>query len=350
MKSVTTKVLTFISKLIPQNIYPRIIQRDVICFFYHAVSDAELPHIRFLYPVVPVSEFVAALDYLRKNYQFISYSQLHDHHAKGKSLPQNAVHLSFDDGLAECYSVVRPILSDYQIPCTFFVTIKWLDNENFFYRHLISLCVDQAFRLEPTAQNRLFDWMRLNHKFQIADMNGFREWITSIRNRDDQKLTDVSKFLGIDESNYLSANKPYMTSEQIQEMYSDGFTIGAHGITHRKLGFIPETEMELEILESCQTIQAITGQDIVPFSFPQSAGNVDRSRLGDILDRYPFIGLMFDTKDLRLDKKFLINRVWAERPLTPQRELQPLTKIIENAYQDAFVDGIISSLSRRKLP
>jgi peptidoglycan/xylan/chitin deacetylase (PgdA/CDA1 family) len=350
MKSVLTNFLIFISKLIPQNIYPRVIQREAICFFYHAVSDADLPHIRFLYPVVPVSEFVASLDYMKKKYQFISYDQLHDHHVKGISLPQNAVHLSFDDGLAECYSVVRPILLDYHIPCTFFVTIEWLDNGNLFYRHMISLCVDKAFRLQPADQDRLFDWIRLTHKLPISDMNGFRDWITSIRNRDDQRLTDVSKFLGIDESNYLSAEEPYLTSTQIQEMYSEGFTIGAHGISHRKLGFIPETEMELEILESCQTIQAITGQDIVPFSFPQSAGNVDRSRLGDILDRYPFVGLMFDTKDLRLDKKFLINRVWAERPLTPQRELPPLTKIIENAYQDAFVNGIITLLSRRRLP
>jgi peptidoglycan/xylan/chitin deacetylase (PgdA/CDA1 family) len=179
-------------------------------------------------------------------------------------------------------------------------------------------------------------------------MNSFREWMTSIRNQDDQRLTDVSKFLGIDASNYLIAKEPYLTSKQIQVMYSEGFTIGAHGISHRKLGFIPETEMELEILESCRAIQAITGQDIVPFSFPQSAGNVDRSRLRDIFDRNPFVGLMFDTKDLRLDKKFLINRVWAERPLTPQRELQPLKKIIENAYQDAFVNGVLSSLSRRR--
>ena len=73
---------------------------------------------------------------------------------------------------------------------------------------------------------------------------------------------------------------------------------------------------------------------------------MNRTRLAEILERYPFIGLMFDTKDLRLDEEFLINRVWAERPLTPERKLHPLPEIMENAYRDAWVNAILSSLQR----
>jgi len=347
MKSTVHGLLNSFSHLIPLKVYTHIIQRDVVCIFYHAVSNDALLHVNHLYPVVSVSEFVAALEYLREKFTFVSYDELHDHHTQGMPLPSNSIHLSFDDGLSECYSVVRPILLEYQVPCTFFITIEWLDNQKLFFRHLISLCVGTALGLDRQAQQSLLDWARLEYDLNSLDMNGFIAWITSIRTPGDQRLAELSRILEVDELGYLKAKKPYLTTPQIQEMHSEGFTIGAHGKSHRKLGFIPETEMELEIVESCQVIKAITGQEIVPFSFPQSAGRVNRSRLAEILERYPFIGMMFDTKDLRLDEKFLVNRVWAERPLTPERKLHPLPEIIEQAYRDAWVHGIISTFGRR---
>jgi hypothetical protein len=96
-------------------------------------------------------------------------------------------------------------------------------------------------------------------------------------------------------------------------------------------------EVEGEIVESCRQIRAITGQKVVPFAFPQSAGNLDRTLLAEILARHPFVGLLFDTKDLQPDAPFMVNRVWAERPLTPERRLHPLPEVMDHAYRQAWV-------------
>jgi len=348
MRHIFTQSLAVISQAIPFSLYPLLVRRDVISIFYHAVSNGMPPHIRHLYPVVPAASFEAALDDLQdKNYTFISYDQLQAHAREGKALPPRAIHLSFDDGFTECFSTVRPILLERGLPCTFFLTIDWLDNRMLYFRHQISLCVHYASEMGEADQAVFLE--RLNRQFNLAltDIARFSAWILAFRQPNMAELEWVCDELEIDVGVYLAEKQPYLTTAQVLQLQSDGFTIGAHGLSHRKLGLIPTAAIEPEIVGSCRAIQAITGRKVVPFSFPQSAGNISRDLLADILGCNPEVGLLFDTKDLRVDADIIINRVWAERPLTPDRTLHPLTEILKHAYQDAWVEGVIRVLSGR---
>lgn len=341
MPQFLTRSLKAFSRVIPRILYPHLVRREVTSIFYHAVSDEALPHVRHLYPVVPVVAFEAALDMLQDNYTFVSYSQLHDHMINRAPLPKRAVHLSFDDGFAACFQVVRPILLARGLPCTFFLTIDWLDNHMLYFRHLISLCVHTAWNLGEVEQDEFLTGVNQRFELDLADMVDFSTWVTAFREPDTGVFDQLCADLEIDIAGFLNQYQPYLTRAQVMQMHHEGFTIGAHGLSHRKLGFIPPTEIETEIVGSCQAIQAVTGQGVVPFSFPQSAGNISRGQLADIRDCNPEIGLLFDTKDLRWDRDFMVNRVWAERPLTPDRQLRPLNEILTNAYQDAWVDGVM---------
>ena len=131
-------------------------------------------------------------------------------------------------------------------------------------------------------------------------------------------------------------------------MHAEGFTIGAHTKTHRKLKDLSDAEIEEEIIESCMAIKEITGQDVVPFSFPHSAFGIERGLLGDIRARHPFVGLLFDTKGVRKDENYIVNRVWAERALTPERRLHSLPEVLHNAYQEAWMDEMMDAARRIK--
>ncbi|HBY09297.1 MAG TPA: hypothetical protein DEH22_16520, partial [Chloroflexi bacterium] len=76
MKKTLTSALETFARLIPLSVYPRLVRRDLIDFFYHAVSDNPMPHVRQLYPVVPVADFEAALLYLKTNCTFVDYAQV----------------------------------------------------------------------------------------------------------------------------------------------------------------------------------------------------------------------------------------------------------------------------------
>ncbi len=340
MKKLLSRLLKLISNLIPLWLYPVFIRRKSIDFFYHAVSDEPMEHAQHLYPVVPVGRFEAALDYLQKRYQFVAYDKLHDHRVKGESLPSKTTHLSFDDGFSECFSVVRPILLERSIPCTFFLSTNWIDNQRMFYRNKISLCVEHLM-VDPASLSKL-DAL----KSDLSTVEAAVQWLKELRLPDIEVINSVCDVLDVDWQKFLEENQPYLTIPHIQQMHTEGFAIGAHTKTHRKLKDLSSAEIEEEIVESCRDIQEITGQDIVPFSFPHSAFGIDRDLLADIRARHPFIGLLFDTKGVRKDESFIVNRVWVERPLTPKRELHSLPDVLYNAYREAWVDEIMDAMRR----
>jgi len=337
MKKTLIYVFETIARLIPLGVFPTIMPRDLIDFFYHAVSNEAMPHVRYLYPVVSVADFEAALLNLKENYTFVDYSQVHDYVLNGALLPPKAVHLSFDDGYAECFSVVRPLLLKYEIPCTFFLTTGLIDNHILFYRNKQSLCVERLMGL--AFQSAIFEGIPGDPP--LNDKSAFISWLKDLRLSDEPVIDEVCRVLDVNWQAFLQQNQPYLTTKQIQQMHAEGFTLGAHTLTHRKLMDLPSDVIETEIADSCRAVAAITGQNVVPFSFPHSGWGLDRGLLADIRGRHSEIGLLFDTKGVRKDADFIHNRVWAERPLRPERKLHPIPEVLHNAYQEAWVDEMM---------
>ncbi len=336
MKKLLTSLLEYVARLIPLRLYRVLLRRPHVDFFYHAVSDEQMPHVRWLYPVVPVDAFEAALRYIKAHYTPVGYAQLHAHFTEGAPLPPNAAHLSFDDGFRQCFDVVRPLLLKYEIPCTFFVATDWVDNRVMFYRNKVSLCIERL-HAEPTALEKLADLLP-GEKSRAAAI----AWLKELRLPDEETIHAACRALGVDWEGFLREYQPYLTVEQLRQMHAEGFTIGAHTCSHRKLRDLSAEEIERQIAESCRVVREIAGQEVVPFSFPHSAFGVDRDLLAAVRARHPFVGLLFDTKGLRRDVDFIRNRVWAERPLTPERRLHPLPEVLRSAYREAWVEEVLA--------
>ena len=343
MKQRITSTLKTISHNIPLSLYRKILQRDVIDFFWHIVSDDPMPHVQHLYPVVSIKEFEAALLFLQENYTFINYQQLHSHIFKGTQLPSNAVHISFDDGYTECFQIVRPLLLKYKIPCTFFLTTDLIDNEILFYRNKQSLCIDRLVRSDFDYHPSIFINLHNQPLATSLTLPKFISWLEDLRLSDEPLIDEVCRTLDVDWQAFLTEKKPYLTTDQIRQMHAEGFTIGAHTLSHRKLVDLSGDEIESEISLSTNVIADMTGQEIVPFSFPHSAWGLDRDHLAQIRLRHPTIGLLFDTKGLHQDVNFIHNRIWAERPLPNMSDMgaDRIREYLTLAYQEIWVDEIM---------
>ena len=86
--------------------------------------------------------FERDLLFVREHCTPISFEQL-----ASKDTPRGSVLFTFDDGYRECFSVARPLLKKYEIPCMFFVTASFIDNQRIFYRHKVSLCIEEIAAL-----------------------------------------------------------------------------------------------------------------------------------------------------------------------------------------------------------
>jgi peptidoglycan/xylan/chitin deacetylase (PgdA/CDA1 family) len=316
---------------IPNPVYQILIPREITSFFYHLVSEKAVAHAQYLFPHRPVEMFEQDLIYIKKKFQVISYEELASALASQNHFPPKAAFLSFDDGFSECFSVARPLLLKYNLPCTFFLATDLIDNRKMDYLHQVSLCIARISSLEPAELAQILYTLGQAFSINLDSSSAFVRWIKKVGN--DEYVTKTCEMLGIDVDNYLRTQEPYLNSEQVCKMAAEGFTIGAHSQSHRKLGHLNQEEIEKEIINSCQVIRDLTDEEPVPFAFPYSAMGIERDYLSSLLKKTPLVGFLFDTKGLNLDKRFIVNRIWVESPQLNPTGQTPLPLILRRAYQ-----------------
>ena len=344
MKNLIKKLIRFILKFVPLSLYKSSIHPKVTGLIYHAVSDRSLPYVDHIYPPVTTIRFEEALKYLKKNFTIITYDQLHAHRIGGKPLPDRALHLSFDDGYVECYTLVRPLLIKHKIPCTFFITSDWIDNKGMFYRNKVGLCIDKISSLNEIEVSRSLSDINRFFETELNTRVDFYDWIKPMVQADSGKIEKVCEILDVDWAGMIQDDPFYLSSAQIKAMADEGFTIGSHTRSHPKLVQVTAEVMEAEIVESSRMVQDITGVEIIPFAFPNTATGIDRKLLSGIRERNPFLGLFFDAKGFREDVPFIVNRIWAEKPVFSNKdEKTNLPYVLKDAYQEFVYEKILGA-------
>jgi peptidoglycan/xylan/chitin deacetylase (PgdA/CDA1 family) len=320
-------------QFVPVWLWQRTFPESNICLCYHMVSDAQVAHVKH-YRFLGTAEFERDLRDLESRFAYVSYEQIVDLRRRQESGPDTSVCLTFDDGFSECVSVVRPILLRHGATCIFFIVTDLIDNHAVFLETRAALCVDAIMRHPVDSiegivwdlglEARLLTAEKMHRGTVPAQMAQHWQkfdprlrplliWLLTIRPADADLLDQLSRRLDVDAAGYVDKFKPYLSTEQILQLRSDGFAIGAHGCSHRRLQDLPLAEAEREIIESCRTIHELTGQASVPFAFPYFGGGLDRLWLAKLREQYPFIGLYFDTQGLRRDAPFVVQRVFGER-------------------------------------
>jgi peptidoglycan/xylan/chitin deacetylase (PgdA/CDA1 family) len=323
-----------VTEAVPLSLYRLLVRRDVVGLVYHAISPTPLTHLKHIYPVKTPAAFEHDLIYLRDHYHIITYDQLLAHNQDGVRLEPNAALITFDDGYRECFTEVRPLLKKYGLPAVFFLTTDLLDNRHMFYRNKYSLAVARVLALAEPELAAILPAFNRQASSPLPDRPALLRWLRSLNYLDEAVMDKACYLLGLDPADYLATDRPYLTTEEVKILAADGFTIGAHGRRHSKLDLLQPSERAAEILGSCQSIQAITGQTTVPFAFPFSGYGVDRRALADLRAEHRVIGLLFDSKGMRMDRPFIYNRVWADPPPAPDAGRSNLVELIQAAYQE----------------
>jgi peptidoglycan/xylan/chitin deacetylase (PgdA/CDA1 family) len=322
-----------LSWVLPISLFRRFLPEPTLCFCYHLVSDVPVPHVKH-YNFLSAAEFEQDLNYLESQFGYVSYEQIVEGRSRPGKIQETSVCLTFDDGFSECVSVVRPILLRRGTPCIFFIVTDLIDNNTVFFETRVSLCVDailqrsisemETILREPEIQSRLHDagtarlrgvptqmarnWMQFDER-----LRPILTFLFTIEPKDSRLLDQICRRLNVDAEGYVEKRKPYLSSEQILQLRSDGFTIGAHSCSHLLLQNLSLEQAEREIVNSCRIVSELTGQPSVPFAFPYFGGGIDRSWLANIRKQYPFVGLFFDTQGLKNDVPIVIQRIFGER-------------------------------------
>src|SRR6266567_5255681 len=281
--------------------------------FYHSFTTRDLPHITPLYPCKCPGDLEKDIDYLASRFHFVSHDEVVAYRESGAPVPRNSVSLSFDDGFAECFTVVRPLLLSHGIPATFFVCTGFIDNQDLMFRNKIALCLSQISG-SPNAPE-LCSLLQARFELPLRSPESVMAWLGGLQYADCETIDAACECLGVDVCAFLRDTKPYMSRDQIATLHTDGFIIGAHSIDHPRLGGLTDwREIEHQICGSCEAVRRITGRPRVPFSFPFNGFGFPGDTFTSLRDRLGGIDLFYDSNNVLEDRAFILNRICADTP------------------------------------
>jgi peptidoglycan/xylan/chitin deacetylase (PgdA/CDA1 family) len=250
--------------------------------FYHSVSDDPPKHLRYLYEVRNIKHFSTDLDFLLKYFKPVGLKELIDVY-RNQSVPANPLcHLTFDDGLSEFNDIIVPILLSKGIPSSCFLNSAFIDNKDLFYRYKASLLIET---LHSSLAGSLV-WKGF-HEFSAENNipnKYYRKLLLSMDYNKKDLLDKLAIKIGVNFRDYLSDQKPYLTTEQIRHLIQKGFTFGAHSIDHPDYRFLTEEEQIRQTKESIDCITTLFGLDYKAFSFPFTDFGVKKSFFDKVFD------------------------------------------------------------------
>jgi len=217
--------------------------------------------------------------------------------------------LTFDDGLKEMKTVVAPILKKRNIPAVFFLTTDFIDNKDLFFRNKISLLIN--FHKAKPIDFKINEITQLffNHKIPFTN---FKESVLSLKYNHISVIDEIANILNFSFSEFLEKEKPYLTTEQINELILDGFSIGSHSLNHPMYKDLSFFEQIKQTEDSINFIQQKFNPKFNVFAFPFNDHEVSMNLFNDIAKNTK-VQLFFSTDGFLEDNYTLnIHRFWME--------------------------------------
>ena len=340
MKKLLRKIGNFprraISRVVPLGMLARLKPCDLIALYYHIVSDENVAHHRY-FQFKTARQFDEDLAWLGNEFGFATHEDVRQLCRGQRLSTPNLVVPTFDDGLAECADVIAPLLTKHAAGGIFFVATGYLNDASEFIETKVSLCLTALEAAEHDEIRVISEGLKIERllsesyaskarkgkaRLRRARVNAPRDaarrslyvCLLGLDDSDGAMLDRLCDRLGVDVADYTRKRPVFVRDDQVRSLHRQGFTVGAHSVTHRKFSRLPENEQRREILESCDHVRQLTGEPVVPFAFPYNARGVRLELLDDVRTKNSLVGTLFDTGGFRSPQDWMPQRVWTDLP------------------------------------
>ncbi len=248
---------------------------QVAILMYHRVCPD-----RDSWSLSPISprEFQKQMEYLGRTYELLSLDRLASFIHRGKTLPEKAVVITFDDGYKDNYLHAYPFLKKYHAPATIFLTTGHIGSDRLFWWDEVRYIVNNS-----TAAQLDLDELGSYSLNSDADRRRTTAMISGKLKRlpDERKNALIDKLTSICQVSIPPGlGRDFVLSwDEVKEMSNDGISFGAHTVNHPILPNLPSEQARWEILQSKKDIEEKLGKEVSAFAYPNGDSSAEVVKL-----------------------------------------------------------------------
>lgn len=223
-----------------------------------------------------LEEFLSQIMHLKTYHTVITVDELIDYLRTNEGLPGNAALLTFDDGFADHFDYVLPVLHSMELSGCFYPPAAPVLEHRLLDVHKVHFLL--AGGPDPGTICAALDDMITERN--LGDVTEFAKTYKHPSPRDSAEVIYVKRMLqkGLSAearstisselfAKYVSADEHafaeelYCSLDQLRLMASLGMHIGSHGYEHRWLSTLDVTDQQLEIDKSKEFLKDVYGQE-----------------------------------------------------------------------------------------
>jgi len=264
------KVLSFSGSLIRKS--PFLLNRlinyksdSLRIVYYHIVSKNNYPYY-FDNKAISIDEFREQIIFFKKKFDVISMSEAIRLANNNDSLKKKLV-ITFDDGFIDNYNVAAPVLKELNCSATFYLIGNCIDNKDLMWRNKLLLISNVDSAILTKGLKRVAE----EYELSLDGYQNLMSWSSDAipMHKKEEVVNSLWEYsMNISVKEYLSRFKPYMTSQQILELDSQGFEFGIHSMSHPNFSRLTYKEFRDEILNSKKIIDGLVDKKVTTFTYP----------------------------------------------------------------------------------
>lgn len=252
----------------------RLSRQQRLCILtYHRILATHDP---LLESEVDLATFRWQMQLLRQSFNVLPLPDALQRMQEGR-LPPRAVSITFDDGYRSIVEMALPVLQEFDLTATVFITTAHLDGGSMWNDRII-----EAVRLLPDGP---IDWSKLHlgrdlvqKLAPVIDAQSRLSIATSLNNHAkyllpderQQLITGLEKLAGITAVADLMLNR-----DMLCHLAQQGIEIGGHTVNHPILSKLDDAQSRQEIFENKDTLEQIIGRPLRVFAYPNGKVGID---------------------------------------------------------------------------
>jgi peptidoglycan/xylan/chitin deacetylase (PgdA/CDA1 family) len=272
----------FVRSGAPRLLHRHFFPQKLTIITYHAVVRSPLKIYDWCF--LGEGSFRRQLEYLKKHFDVVSLAAAVEALRTGMLNRPTAV-ITLDDGYQNNYSVAFPILREFGLPATVFITTGFINTDDTFWNLRLNLSLANTKRTSLSWRGKVLDLSDTSSRAK-ANVTIRRSLRDLPRAELMSRLNEIIKMLGEDPKRPIELDSPFrmLTAQAVKEMNQSGLIeFGAHTHTHRILTRLSSDECKNEIELSVRRVEELSGRACSFFAYPLGGRNDYNQQSIDIL-------------------------------------------------------------------